>query len=361
MSDATATAAESLPEVTRFEANLVRVTRGFVGALPREQTLAIVFREFTRPKCLRAAAVELLEDTLRKGVVSRLARLGWPRERFLRGEQPKSGRLWERFGVEERTLTFSPWTLEWLLWITSENPAGSPKKPKFHGGGGWTVGDLLLQFLAFETLAGSLAATPVLGIIGFKSNALIHLGWPRAFAELETVTEPDFEPWLRSENTWILEALQPWFARRWADLETEKQELVDARRLRAIGGRQGATLNAYLDRLEAAGRWDLARGLAESVRELLHGTAQTLPWFARLDVSGQRMADRSETYRAGLALLHAFGRLVEWNARARNTGYLDEEYQLAQLWKTDWERWQGDLVNARAAEVIQRHQLLNVE
>ncbi len=354
------TETESLPAVSAFEANLVRLTRGLLGAHPRDATLKIVFRSYVRPKCLSAAAVRLVEDTLRKGVVARLARLGWPRDRFLRGGRPTTGRLWERAPLEERELEFSGRSLEWLIWLTANDPTRPAAKLKFQSSRGWTLGDELLQSLAFDLLGDSPVASSLARLTGFRTNALVQLAWPDAFAKTQTEVEIDFTPWLRPERTWVLETLQPAFAARFGNLETSKQELTDAGRLRAVGERQSRALSAYLDALEAAGRWDLAFCLFDGVRELMEGTARTLPWFGRLDVSALRMADRAETYRAGLACLHAFRRLVQWNERARNVGYVDEEYELAQLWKADWERNEGDVVVGHVEDVLRRHDLLDV-
>ena len=47
-------------------------------------------------------------------------------------------------------------------------------------------------------------------------------------------------------------------------------------------------------------------------------------------------------------------RLQEWERRARSVGYWDEGYAASQLWKADWERFQGDEVTERAQNIIRQ-------
>src|SRR4051812_387856 len=103
-----------MKEVSRFEANLLRVLRGIVQ---QTSVAALLEKPMPRPGCLGRAAVELIEDTLRKGVVQWLARQGWRRERFLRDGRPVDGRLWQRTPPSQLVLRFSPWTLEFLLQL----------------------------------------------------------------------------------------------------------------------------------------------------------------------------------------------------------------------------------------------------
>lgn len=364
MSDASATVPTEPASVTRFEANLIRLVRGLVGGMPREATQAIVFRELPRPKCLRRAAVELVEESLRKGLVRWLARAGWARTRYLRGSgsaaKPVTGRLWERFETDQREVHFTHNTLEWLTWMVAENPTATRKRPRVHTTA-LTAADRLLQFLAIDLLNGSVGAMPVVQLPSFLANPLIRLGWPTLVANVDEVEPPDFTEWMTPRRVWVLEALQPWLAERWARMETEKQDYVDPQRLRRVGEAQSAVLAAYLTAIDAAGRWDLARFVAESVGDLLDGTARALPWFHRLNLDNLRMADRAEVYTSGFALLRAFVRLGDWQRRARTIGYLDEEYPLAQLWKSEWERWRGDLVTERASELMRGFQILTVE
>src|SRR5438128_1344938 len=73
---------------------------------------------FTRPACLSAACVRLVEDTLAKGLTLYLVRDGgWRRDEFLSRDTPRMGRAWERHPVGERVLRFGPAALSFLVWL----------------------------------------------------------------------------------------------------------------------------------------------------------------------------------------------------------------------------------------------------
>jgi hypothetical protein len=75
-------------------------------------------------------------------------------------------------------------------------------------------------------------------------------------------------------------------------------------------------------------------------------------WTGALQMGGQRLADRNATYQAGVSLLRHMERLAGWTRWARSCGYLDEDYHAAQLWLSDWEQVQGDLLVGRAQTII---------
>src|SRR5262245_23116401 len=99
--------------VTRFEANLLRIVRFFLKQVPAEQAMRHIHDRMERPKCLSAAAVDLVKDSLSKGCVLYLVRAGaWKRDQFLRTGSAKFGRLWERSPVEQLSLEFSRHALD---------------------------------------------------------------------------------------------------------------------------------------------------------------------------------------------------------------------------------------------------------
>ena len=183
--------------VCRFEANLLRILRFFLKQVPAEQALRHVHDRLERPKCLSAAAVDLVQDSLAKGCVLYLVRAGaWKRDRFLRDGEPKFGRLWERSPVEELTLTFSKHALDFLIWVTAPEP--KEERPVWRAKDeNLTVGDRLLFFLAYEAMrvdaevAAALRQSPVFG-----ENALVWLAHPNDFAGDKTQPLPTFDLWL---------------------------------------------------------------------------------------------------------------------------------------------------------------------
>src|SRR3954469_4245667 len=83
--------------VSKFEFNLLRILRFFLGHFPPDQGLQLVRAAVSRPECLGADAVNLIKDSLAKGCVLFLVREGgWRNDRYLRANTPIRGRVWER-------------------------------------------------------------------------------------------------------------------------------------------------------------------------------------------------------------------------------------------------------------------------
>ena len=114
-------------QLTRFEANLVRIVRFFLRSSSSGDALPILFTRSSRPVCLSRTCVRIIQDSLAKGCVRLLAQGGgWKRQRFLRGNEIADGRLWQRSLPPDLGLRFSRNTLDLLLWFTAED-AGDGK------------------------------------------------------------------------------------------------------------------------------------------------------------------------------------------------------------------------------------------
>jgi hypothetical protein len=338
--------------VSRFEANLLLLLRFFLRRVPADQALPLLAWRAPRPRCLSRAAVELVQDTLAKGCPFLLARSGgWHRERHLRGSGVVEGRLWQRTPPAELALDFSGHTLRFLIWITA---AGLPD-----GRDEWsapeeelTLADRLLLFYAYgavrhnEALAARLRAraSPL------RRHGLCRLAFPEDFLDQEA--RPDFEPWTAGLGACVLEAVQPELTTRWLDIERSKRRIADWRRMRALGQSQGRVLDAFLGALEGADRRDLARFLLRTLTGLLGDRPTAEDWTAALQVGLLRLADRLDAYRAALAVLRQVDRLRQWEQRARQVGYFDEGYAASQLWKADWEAFQGETLVERAGVIV---------
>jgi hypothetical protein len=112
-------------------------------------------------------------------------------------------------------------------------------------------------------------------------------------------------------------------------------------------------LNSYLKAAEAARRIDLARFVLRTNAAVLQSEMTPVFWTGGLQGSGPpRLADRLETQRAALAVPRQMEILEEWQQRARNVGYFDDDYAATQLWKADWEAANGDAVALRARAAV---------
>jgi hypothetical protein len=350
--------------VSRFEANLLHILRGCLRHAPPEEFRPLVENGFEggRPPCLSRAAVELVQDALARGCPALLAGApsgrrpstlqgdGWRRERFLRGDRPVEGRLWERTPPAQLGLAFSGRTLDFLMWLTAVQPAGAdtawePSGPE------WTLGDLLLLFFAYEALRGTKAHAALCRSGPFRRHSLCRLAFPEDFG-LATGGPPDFVPWTTGTGACIVEVFQRALAARWVEVERGKENIGAWQTMRRLGESQEQTLTALLEALEAACRPDLARFLLQAAAELLPEGVTARAWVGGLQAGAQRLADRVETNRAALALVRQLDRLRRWERAARSEGYFDEGYARSQLWLADWERHDGDALHARAQALV---------
>jgi hypothetical protein len=346
--------------VSHFEADLLRVLHALLGRVPVEQVLPLVLHARPQPRCLSRDAVWLAQDALAKGCTQWLARVGgWRRARHLRGEQAVEGRLWERTPPSELALAFSRHALAFLVWLTTSRPVA--------GAGSWrapadelTRADCLLVFLAHEVLRGTEARNGLQSLPAVRSNVLCRLAYPSAFLHGPALDAAAFLPWTTGLGSCMLEVLQPHLARCWIDLEAVKCKVSDWEAMQALGRAQESVLVPFLDALEQAGRFDLARFVLEAGAALLTPAATPRFWVGGLAGAGPRLADRTTTNRAALAFVRQMDRLRRWERSARGVGYFDEGYAAAQLCKSDWERYSGDALHARAAEIIQALDPLSV-
>jgi hypothetical protein len=354
--------------VTRFEANLLRLLYFFLRQEPPERALPLVEDRCDAPPCLSKTTVRLMQEALAKGCTQLLAsRGGWRKEAFLRGERPKTGRLWERTEPADLGLTFSRHTLEFVVWITAQHPGKDKSWHPPHAE--LTPGDRILLFFAYEALrhgARSLGVDELPQRAPLSQHGLLWLAYPEDYAATPERVEPDFAPWTSGVGAAMLEALQcnllrqrdlterPSLTDRWVDVETRKGRISEYDEMRALGRSQERVLTAFLDAAEKAARLDLARFLLRAAAQLLGPDAEPQMWVGGLNHSGQRLADRAAVTSHALTFLRHLDRLQRWERQARGVGYFDEGYHAAQLWKADWEQYQGDRLCERAQNIIRR-------
>jgi hypothetical protein len=355
----TSSAAPPPRTVPRFEYDLVRVLRFLLGHVPADQAVPLVLAKKTAPPCLSRDAVDLVRDSLAKGLVLYLARAGgWRDERFLRNGRPTGGRVWDRSPLPDRALHLSRHPLAFLVWLTAEKPGDTKEK--------WdappaelTPADELFFMLVLDALrAEPTVFEAVRAKQAFAGNPLCWLLHPADFAAADDPRPPDFGPLVSGPGAVILECLQPALAQRWVRSERSKGQVADWRRLRQQGAAEAATLAAFLAAAEAANRTDLARFLVRALAAVLAGPER------RLGLQGTgppRLADRLATQRAALAVLQQAETLARWDRRTRAVGYFDEEYAASQLWKEDWEAADGPAVVAKAARVLELLEPLRVQ
>jgi len=343
------------PAVSRFEYNLLRIARFLLGHMPPDQGIQLVLTANpTPPPCLSTSCLRLLRDTFGKAMIPFLVRTGgWRRDKFLHGDKPQQGRVWERRPVAERALTFSKNSVAFLMWLTIEKPIET-KNLFTLPPDEMTAGDELFFLLALDALrAEPRTQASLVGLNCFSANPLCRLVAPGDFCELD-VPLPDFAPSFLPPRVAVLECLQPLLAARWTLSERAKGQIADWQRLRRLGQAEEAVLAAFLAAADRANRKDLSRFLLKANYGLtIASDPQADGWIGGLQGEGPpRMAERLDTHRAALAVPRQLLTLQRWERQARTVGFFDDDYQAAQMYKSEWEAANGDLMSSRARTIL---------
>jgi hypothetical protein len=342
-------------QVSKFEFNLLRVLRFFVGHFPADQGLQLVRTTVARPDCLSEAAVHLIKDTLAKASVLFLVREGgWRNDRYLRQNQPTGGRVWERSPLDERVLEFSRHVVEFLLWATAEkvNETKAAWDARLED---LTPADEFFFWRAFDACRADPDLVAVLRKKeAFRRNAFCWISCPGDLTDADEPTVPDLRPLFTGLRAVMLECLQQHLAGRWIRSERAKGQIGDWKRMRQQGRAEFAALQAFLEAAGQANRTDLARFVLRTNAAILQTDLTPVFWTGGLQGSGPpRLADRLDTQRSALAIPRQMEVLAGWQQRARFVGYFDEDYQASQTWKQDWEAADGDRVAARAHAAVE--------
>lgn len=343
--------------VSKFEFALLRVLRFLLGHFPSDQGLQLVRAAQARPACLSRNAVELVKDSLAKACVLFLVRAGgWRNDRFLRNGQPTPGRAWDRTPLDERSLTFSPHVVEFLLWATAEKVQDT-RTAWDAPAAELTAADELFFWLAFDACR---LDPDVAGVLrrkeAFRSNRLGWITYPGDLAAPDAdPAPPNFAPLFDGERAVMLECLQTHLAHRWLRSERAKGQIGDWGRMRHQGRAEAAGLGAFLVGADIAKRPDLARFVLATNAGLFQTDLSPVFWTGGLPGSGPaRLADRLDTQRAALSVPRQMDILAGWQDKARAVGFFDEGYAASQLWKKDWETADGDRVAARARAAVEQ-------
>lgn len=304
-----ASSAFLLPETEVRAADMARALVGLTS-LPAEPSLTY------RRAQLAPSTIEVIEETLARGLVLALARRGgWVRCRHVVQGAVRHGRLWERHPKIE--LHVSGYGIELILWLAFDRPVGTAPV---------TAADDFLAYLAADLLKADprLAKAPAIAASPFPwlafSHRLADSGEPPPGADrFRTFVE---------RSTPFLEALQSELAERALMAEVHPWRSLSA------GVRCGQirrkVLEAYLDAVED--RPDLARFLVQTASALVQRPEPLQGAMLR----ELPLTDRSEAARAVFALVYALEKLARRQADFRAVRFFEDDYDLAQLYLEDW-------------------------
>jgi hypothetical protein len=329
----------SVARVAIQEAEMLAVARALVTPDSYASIEATLGSQLTVNK-VGPSGMRVLEDTLAKGVVKTLARLGGARPRIRPGgDGNKPVRVFEVRGTPK--LSFSPYTFELLRWLTNtplhaKDSAKLTTNPR-------TLGDEVIAYLTLRLVEGRRLERVVASSPGVRSS-FTWLGFVRPLARhsSDSLEPPTIEKAFSTEDRKIvLECLAGDLTRRWlTTIVWDEHDILDPDQAMKIGTFERAILTSYLDTVEKTNRWDLATFIVEA------GTRALPKGAAPKDIAGRvsprvraegTLRARTEARRRAGALFQALGRLAKKRDELALVRFMDDDYEIAQKLLSAWE------------------------
>lgn len=333
-------------------ADLLTIARALMSVEPEAAVDASLATD-AKVKLLAPSAMRVLEDTLRKGSVHMLARLGGAANVV----RPDTGNSRPARVYDIRrppALAFGKYTFQLLRWL-ARTPLGQNAvapfdvKPQ-------TLGDELVGYLALRLVAGKRFETTVAMQPGIAGN-LAWLGFARAIARNGSdAPSPDFDAFLASPDArLVVECLAGDLALQWAKTAGwGPREILELDVASRIGVRERWVLDAFVDAAVKIDRWDLATFLVEAARLIV-------PPGARPDAVAGRIAPpvrpggtlraRTEARQRSGALFQVLPRLARRYEELALVRFIDDGYDVAQATLSSWSPF-GREGFARGAAVV---------
>lgn len=286
-------------------------------------------------------AMRVLTDTLSKGVVKMLARLGGARPRIRPDKASvKPARV---FDVRPApSIAFGPYTFELVRWL-SNTPLGARGSTARFEGSPKTLGDEICAYLTLRLVEGERLEHAVAGSPGLRTP-LTWLGFARPLArngDAQAVVPPMHSLVASEDARTVVECLTGDLARRWTTTAAwDEDDVLQAEHAARIGVLERAVLDGFLDAVERIDRWDLATFVIDAASRVLPPGADPRDIAERaaprVHAEGTLRARSESRQRAG-ALFHALGRLGKKRDELALVRFIDDGYDVAQATLSSWE------------------------
>lgn len=340
--------------VSKFEHDLLVISRYIFGASNSQQALQIITTRHDEPKCLSRNCIELVQDTLAKGLVLNLTRTGgWRDETFIEDRMPTRGRVWDRIPLEQRRLHFSRNALDFLIWLTAHRPDRS--NDRWQSITQSTAADELFFALAYARLRKLPDVVGALRIrSAFHHNPFCWLRWPSDFFAESQMQPPDFTAVFFGLRAAALECLQVELTRLWIASERRKATISDWNEMRRVGQAETMLLNAFLSSAESAQRPDLARFILHTLHGVLKARdPQATDWIGNLSTNAPaKLSERLYIQRSAFAVIRHAETFARWDREARLVGYFDDGYAWTQFWKSQYESVDGPELHSKSQRIL---------
>ena len=339
--------------VAASEFELITLTRSLVGLGPAVPEL---LRTRRPTPTLSPNCVELLQQTLARGCVRRLAIGGWRRQPRLQGGARVDGRLWQRYSVAPE-LHFSPSSLTLLQWLLTSELAGSP--PALRANKPHSLADDFLLYLAMVAANNADCMGALTRQRAVRASPLCWLAFAHAIAaaakQRKPISPPSFATHIAAGI--FIEALETELASHWCAMETQKLRIARADDMHVFGDAQRRVLEAFLTQAHAATRPDLAFFVIDAAATILRSGAPT-DWLAGLAAT-ESLSVRAQARTSAAHFWAAVLTLAGWAEQARQIRFIDDDYEAAQLFLLLWEQIDATALartHAIHAELTSLHQ-----
>ncbi len=311
--------------VTADEANVLAVARMAAGLVSPSRLNNLLSSRQRVPETLSPAARRVLEDTLSRGLLLRLARRGAWQKRY--------GRRWWQ-GEPNEPLRFTVNSFRILQWVLDE-PLRSTNVTPLKVEGPLETGDVLLVVLLIEQLGRVDFDRPLLKqpcIAALPLVALMNVRRLSTFPNWVAVNPVEREDFV------LLSGFTQPLTTAWLNDLDRLFGTASPEEIKRLGNAQALVLKAFLEQVSTLGRRDLAGFLVDAAATFIHhaGTEESRP-LALSKSSDVTLRERSEARAAAASFGHAIGILSAWDTEHRNTRFIDDGYDQAQLLVKEWQ------------------------
>jgi hypothetical protein len=295
------------------EAQLITIARGLFGGARPAELQPLLLESWPAPPQLSPRALRVLEDTLSKGAVTWLVKMGAWRERLWEGRTPAP----LRFDADTMRV------LQWLLESGLGREAPSPLRVDEAG----SLATELVLLAALSLSVGTPAERAIASQSAVRASPLCRVAFPVAIALAATGKLPALS--FDEEQDFALAALQPSLAKWWREAVRLVARMLLPADVERSGGAQKLVLEQLFVWADAQGRRERCAFLLEALAPMLHERALPGDFVATF---GEKLPlkDRHAARRAAAATLFGLQRLEAWDEQDRLVRFVDDGYDEAQ-------------------------------
>ncbi|MGL4419737.1 MAG: hypothetical protein ACRCZF_03650 [Gemmataceae bacterium] len=339
--------------VTLAEGHLIRVARAIWLMDSMELARLLTTDRPVAPPCLSPNAVELLQESFRKGFLRRWMQDGaWQIGTFLHQGRPRTGRVYEQHPMVEHPWGFSRNAITLLLWLATTHPAGPRPAWELDPNVPLTVADQYFVLVVYRLFRHHRDHAELASFVPIQENPWVRIVFPADFPQKPM---PDFRNLLQGPASILQEGLQPFLEKTLFEQEHRKQQSVSYQQIQARGEAETETWTTFCEVMHRFARPDLAQFLFRSAGRILKRNRQLDFWRRGFPLRHDlRLADRLKIERLALALPRMMEVFSGWEEQSRRVSFYDEDYAVAQWFLREYEEHSGAAHRRTLQQLLQQ-------